>query len=66
LIFTITIALAVLSALISLITFVLYIRARMHEQEKNEQRYRSFHFASLFIFVILGVLILIQLAQRID
>jgi hypothetical protein len=66
LIFTITIATAILSALISLVTFILYVRARMHEQEKKEERYRLFHFLSLFIFVVLGVLILVQLALRID
>ena len=46
----------------------------MHRQErhrllnagldKKEQRYRSIHFISLFLFVILGVLVLVILAQK--
>jgi hypothetical protein len=53
----------VLTGIISVVTFVLYVLARMHEQEQRESRYRSIHFLSLFIFVFLGVIILIMLSN---
>jgi uncharacterized membrane protein len=56
----------ILSGLVSLVSFVLYVRARMREQEHKEDRYRSVHFASLSLFVALGVMILIQLSNRLE
>jgi predicted RND superfamily exporter protein len=81
LILTLTIILAVLSALTTIVAFLLYIKARMaersdepaqssglHQEELDrlERRYQSIHFISLFIFVFLGVLILVQLSQRLN
>ncbi|MDP4148528.1 MAG: hypothetical protein Q8927_01655 [Bacteroidota bacterium] len=62
--FFINVALCILSGLVSLVSFVLYVQARMHEQERKEARYRSVHFASLTFFVAFGVMILIQLSNR--
>ena len=32
--------------------------------DRHEQRYRSVHFISLFIFVVLGVLLLVLISNR--
>jgi hypothetical protein len=78
----ITIILSILSAMITVVAFVLYIGARMavrvessesegvqpgdinSELDRKERLYRSIHFISLSIFVLLGVLILVQLSSR--
>jgi len=49
--------------MVSLITFVLYVRARIKQEEKKEKKYQSIHFFSLFAFVVLGVIILIMLSN---
>jgi hypothetical protein len=36
----------------------------MNFQEKEEQRYRQIHFISLALFVLFGVLLLIELSHR--
>ena len=36
---------------------------RMADLDSREQRYQTLHFISLFIFVLLGVLILVQLSN---
>lgn len=82
----------VLCALTTIVTFFLYVKARMaerseyhgHEEDpeipvaqlpeqyrlrnaaldRQEQRYRSVHFISLFIFVVLGVLLLVIISNR--
>jgi hypothetical protein len=79
---TILVVFAIISALVTIISFVLYIRARIAERahpdeedadvmrdlqlDKKERYYQSIHFLSLCIFVVLGVLILIIIARRID
>ncbi|HSZ87443.1 MAG TPA: hypothetical protein VK787_15525 [Puia sp.] len=57
------IGLDILIGLISVITFVLYVLARGKENERSENHYRSVHFISLFIFVVIGVIILIMLSD---
>ncbi|MBS1665983.1 MAG: hypothetical protein JST58_01260 [Bacteroidetes bacterium] len=57
------ILLAVLTGLTSILTFVLYVRARMKEQEEKEKLYGSIHFKTLFAFVVLGVVILVMLSK---
>jgi small neutral amino acid transporter SnatA (MarC family) len=63
LLFHSTIGLCVATGLVSLIYFVLYVRARMKQEEKKEQHYQSIHFFSLFVFVVLGVIILIMMSN---
>jgi Na+/melibiose symporter-like transporter len=83
LIFTSLIILCIASAIATLITFFLYIRARMadrtetqdsdpdvHAQrlavlDRQERRWLSLHFITLFLFVLFGVLILIHLSDSI-
>jgi hypothetical protein len=57
------IALCILTGLISVITFVLYVQARMWEQEQKEKLFQSMHFISLLVFVFLGVIILVMLSN---
>ncbi len=64
-IFQLTVLFCILSAVVTIITFIAYARARMDYREKEEQRYQSLHFITLFLFVVFGVLILVQLSQRI-
>ncbi|HVU54462.1 MAG TPA: hypothetical protein VHD83_05375 [Puia sp.] len=77
----ILVVLAIVSALVTLISFVFYIKARVAERahpddedadpqqqadlDRKERLYQSIHFLSLCIFVILGVLILIIISRRI-
>ncbi len=83
-IFTLLIILCITSAITTLITFFLYIRARMADRtetrdsdpdgharhvsklDRQERRYLSLHFITLFLFILFGVLILIQLSDSIN
>jgi hypothetical protein len=76
------VVLAIASALTTLISFILYLKTRIaerdHPDEENpdvrrqaaldrkERLYQSIHFKSLWLFVFLGVLILIIISRRID
>jgi len=82
-IFQLTIIGCVLNAIITVIAFVCYVRARMASRDEyprataeeharrlamldnREHRYQSIHFITLFLFVLLGVLLLVQLSNRI-
>ena len=46
---------AVITILIAFVTFVMYGRARMQEQEYNEKMYLRIHYASLFLLLLLGI-----------
>jgi multisubunit Na+/H+ antiporter MnhB subunit len=63
LLFHLLIGLDIFTGLISAVSFVLYVLARGKENEESEKRYLSIHFISLFIFVVLGVIILIMLSD---
>ena len=65
-IFTLLIILCIVSAIATLITFFLYIKARMAERIEQERRYLSLHFITLFLFVLFGVLILVHLSDSIN
>ena len=80
--FTVLVLFCIASALTTLISFILYLRARTairdHPDEENpdvlrhalldkkERKYQSIHFISLLIFVTLGVVILVMISRRID
>lgn len=61
--FHIALAFFILTGIVSVVSFVLYVLARMHEEEQKEKRYQSIHYLSLFIFVVLGVFILIMVSN---
>lgn len=80
--FTLLVILCIGSALTTLVSFVLYIKARMAQRDhpdeeepdvlrhaaldRKEKLYQSIHFISLCIFVFLGVLILVMISRRTD
>lgn len=53
-------------ALVAIISFVLYTRARMKEQEKAEAYYERIHYFSLFLLFALGVIIMFYLGEHSD
>ncbi len=52
---TILIMLAIASLLAAAVTFVLYGRARMNEQEQREKMYLRIHYTCLFILFAVGI-----------
>ena len=78
---TTLIVFAVLTALTTTVSFVLYLKARLAERDhpdaeypdpqrmalldRKEKRYRRIHFISLCLFVVIGVAILSILSHRI-
>jgi formate hydrogenlyase subunit 3/multisubunit Na+/H+ antiporter MnhD subunit len=53
-------------ALISIVSFVLYARARMKEQESAEAFYQRIHYFSLFLLFALGVVIMFYMGEHSD
>ena len=80
--FQLYVVLCLLNAIVSIVFFFLYIKARMADRSENprlteqqhaeyvagldrkESRYQSIHFITLALFVLFGVLILVQLSNR--
>ncbi|HEV3411401.1 MAG TPA: hypothetical protein VG101_02940 [Puia sp.] len=60
-----TVAACILSAVVTIVSFFLYVRARL-AFDRREERYRSIHFITLAIFTLLGVLLLIELSHRLN
>ena len=72
------------NAVITIVTFFLYVKTRLASREqlpghtaeqhaekldgldRREQRYQSIHFITLALFVLFGVLILIQLSGKLN
>ena len=48
-----TCILAIICAVVSVISFILFIRARMREDEQKENFYKNIHYTALTIFLIL-------------
>ncbi len=48
-------SLAIVAITIAIITFVLYGRARMKEQEAREKMFLKIHYASMFVLLLLGI-----------
>jgi len=78
LIFQLTVAACLVTGVLTVIFFLLYIKTRMADRsadrsadlsadprlDEKEHRYQSIHFITLFLFVLFGVLLLIQLSNR--
>ncbi len=56
--------LALLDAAVAIITFVLYGRARMQEQEQKEKQYLQIHYASLFMLLLLGIVYMFFMVEK--
>ncbi|MEO6314176.1 MAG: hypothetical protein ABIU63_06665 [Chitinophagaceae bacterium] len=46
---------AAITLVVAIITFILYGRARMKEQEQKEKSFLRIHYAALFVLLLLGV-----------
>jgi hypothetical protein len=51
---------------VGIITFVLYGRARMKEDEKREKYYLRIHYTALFLVLILGIVFLFYMVETAD
>jgi flagellar basal body-associated protein FliL len=60
------IILAVCAALVAVISFVLYGRARMQERTPQEKQYLAVHYTSLFILLLLGIVYMFFMVQTAD
>ncbi|OLY93754.1 hypothetical protein SAMN05444008_11424 [Cnuella takakiae] len=56
---------AATSGLLSIVFFILYVRARMKEQPE-EEFYQRVHFLSLFILFALGIVIMFYMSATFD
>jgi len=63
--FSLYIILCIASGVVAIVSFFLYLRARMANRLAQERRWLSIHYISLFLFVFFGVLILIHLSDSI-
>jgi hypothetical protein len=54
------------SALVTIVTFFLYVRNRLSGNERLESRYMTIHFITLALFVLFGVLILVHLSNKLN
>ena len=54
------------NALVTIIAFFQYVRFRMANRPDLEKKWQSIHFATLALFVLFGVLILVQLSHRLN
>src|ERR1700761_4870563 len=63
--FTFCVIACIANALITIVTFFLYVRARLASSPR-EGRYQSIHFIPLALFVLFGVLILVHLSNKLN
>ena len=63
--FSLYIILCIASGVVAIVSFFLYLRARIANRLARERRCLSIHYISLFLFVFFGVLILIHLSDSI-
>ena len=63
--FSLYIILCIASGVVAIVSFFLYLRARMANRLAQERRWLSIHYIILFLFVFFGVLILIHLSDSI-
>jgi hypothetical protein len=63
------------NAIVTIVAFFLYVKARLADRtetarlpqlDKKEKKYQSIHFITLSLFVLFGVLILIDLSNRLN
>ena len=57
-IFTITCILAILSAVVGVVGFILYIRARMRADEAKEKLYLNLHYIALTLLLLFVIIAL--------
>lgn len=52
--------------LIAVVSYALYARARMREDEANEAFYLRVHYISLFLLFVLGIVVMFYLGETSD
>jgi len=60
------ILLIVAGGIVGIVTFVLYGRARMKEQEQREKLFLRIHYAALFVVVLAGLIYLFYMVGTSD
>jgi len=61
--FQILLVLLGICGVVSVVSFILYVRSRAGADVKNENRYKIIHYSSMIIFTVLGVWALVILAN---
>jgi formate hydrogenlyase subunit 3/multisubunit Na+/H+ antiporter MnhD subunit len=56
-------AFAITNAVIAIVAFVLYGRARMKEQEEKEKFFLSIHYACLFLLFLAGIVFMFFMVE---
>ena len=51
---------------IGIISFILYARARMKEDEQRERYFLRIHYAALFLVLLLGIIYLFYMVETAD
>lgn len=54
------------NALVTTVSFFLYVRARLAGLDRLEKRCQAIHFITLALFVLFGVLILVHLSNELN
>jgi hypothetical protein len=60
------ILLAITAGIVGIITFILYGRARMKEQEQREKLFLRIHYAALFVVVLAGLIYMFYMVGSSD
>jgi Tfp pilus assembly protein PilN len=56
----------VASGILAVVTFVVYVRARMKEQEQRERLFLRVHYIALFTVLLLGMVLLFYMVETSD
>lgn len=62
--FAFCIVACIANAIVTIVSFFLYVRARLAYKERLEHRYQAIHFITLALFVLFGVLVLVHLSNK--
>ena len=60
------ISVIVASGILAVISFVIYVRARMKEQEERERLFLRIHYTALFTVLLLGIVLLFYMVETSD
>ena len=60
------ITLAIVCGVTAVVTFVLYGRARMREEEQREKRFLRIHYTALFLLLLVGTIFLFYMVETSD
>jgi hypothetical protein len=52
--------------IVGIVSFILYGRARMKEEEERERYFLRIHYAALFLVILLGIIFLFYMVETAD